>query len=80
MDGYTGALFMAFLTLSEAQLWTDEDRAAQVVANGPAVNVANGVAGEKCHAVLRGRRLGVFNAARGAAFNWRFPPQPPQVV
>ena len=50
------------LTLSEAQLWVDEDRAAQIVANGPAANVANGAAGEKFYAILRGRRLGVFNS------------------
>ena len=61
-DGYTGALFMAFLTSSEAQLWIDEDRAAQIGANGPAANVAHGAAGEKFYAVLRGRRLGVFNS------------------
>ena len=61
-DAYTSALFMAFLTLSEAQFWIDEDRAAQICANGPAVKVAHGAAGEKFYAVLRGRRLGVFNS------------------
>ena len=53
---------MAFLTLSEAQLWIDEDRAAQIGANGPAANVTHGAAGEKFYAVLRGRRRGVFNS------------------
>ena len=35
-DGYTGALFMAFLTLDEAQLWFDENRAVQLGVDIPA--------------------------------------------
>ena len=57
---------MAFLNASDAQLWIDEDRAAQLGADNQqtpaAANVAHGAASEKFYAVLRGRRLGVFNS------------------
>ena len=53
---------MAFHTSSDAQLWIDEDRAAQLGVDSPAANVAHSAAGEKFYAVLRGRRLGVFKS------------------
>ena len=54
-----------YLTSSDAQLSIDEDRAAQLGVDIPAAkaaNVAHGAAGEKFYAVLRDRRLGVFNS------------------
>ena len=69
VDGFPGAVYMAFWTAAEAQRWLDEEHAARVVrvsAPSQSATLRSDAAigarrGHVFYAVLVGRQIGVFN-------------------
>ena len=69
VDGFSGAVYMAFWTAAEAQRWLDEEHAARVVrvsAPSQSATLRSDAAigarrGHVFYAVLVGRQIGVFN-------------------
>ena len=69
VDGFPGAVYMAFWTAAEAQRWLDEEHAARVVrGSAPSQSAtlrADAAVGARrghvFYAVLVGRQIGVFN-------------------